>query len=91
MKIKMNAERVAVAHVLERELGWPHMRIARIFGTNRATVSYALKRRKTMLPSMVDKFEARMVGTAIDRMQRAARAAMAKELRAIAAEMTTEE
>lgn len=87
MKIQMTAERVAVARVLEQKLGWTHARIADLFGTNRATVSYALKRRKTMLPSAVDNFEAGIVGAAIERMQRAARSAIARELRSLAAEM----
>lgn len=85
--IKLSPEQVAVARVLVKQGQWTHARVADLFDVERATITYALNRRKTMLPAQLERWEGEMTARIMLRSQQAAQRAVAAELRAIAAEL----
>jgi predicted transcriptional regulator len=67
--------------------GWTHDRVAKHMKVSRSAISYALTKRKTGLPKTVDRIVGECAGMVTIRLEKAAREAVAKTLREIAAEM----
>lgn len=85
-RTKVTAEQLGVARVLET-FGWSHMRIARVFAVDQSTISYALRHRKTHLPTKPQDISSEILARVMDRIERATRRAVARELKAIAQEL----
>lgn len=90
MLIKVNAEQLAVARVLE-SLGWSHRRIALLFSVDQSTITYGLRRRKVDLPAKPADVQAEILAAVMDRIARASRKAIASELRVIVAQLEADD
>jgi predicted transcriptional regulator len=89
-KIVLSPQHLAVARILAGD-NWTHGRIGALLGVSRSTVSHGLKWRKTLLPSRLDEIAAQVLAGVVTRTDRAARRAVASELRVIARELETED
>lgn len=87
MTRKLSSDQVAFAQVLEGQ-EWSHARIAEMFAVSRSAISYALSRRKTSMPSAVDRVAAEVTEKVLQRVRRVTVRAVARELTRLAAEMT---
>lgn len=85
-RVVLTSEKVAVAVALLSQ-GWTHERIGKFLGVERATISYAVTKRKTLLPGDADVFAANLSLKIVERTQAAAQRAIAVELRKMAAEL----
>ena len=88
MKVKLSPDKLALAMVLTGH-NWSQERIGALLGVDRSAISYAIRRRKTMLPSKLDMIQAELAGQVVARTEAVARAAVIAELRKIAAELET--
>jgi hypothetical protein len=81
-KTKLTPEKLALADTLAKS-EWTHDEIGKHLGVNRATITYALNRRRNPFPKVVQIISAEIVERSISAAQRA----IARELRKIASEM----